>query len=502
MKRVLTIMIVALSVMTISVSCEDFLKEKPKTFLSPDNYFTTEGQMHAAVNGLYNKMGSLFTGGIGIATDRFLFPEFLTGYAVRPRPGTDYFSEALSLQFKEETSLYEDMWKDYYNAIENCNSTISGLESSTVSVSEETKNQMLGESYCLRAYYYFQLTRYWGEVPLKTTVTTDLANVQLPLASQEDIYAQIVSDLTKAETLMENLAWARTDGHIGKGAVKSLLAKVYITMAGYPLHKGTEYYQKAYDKANEVVASNAFSLFGSYADFRNYANANTGEFILSIQRNATYAVSPLHNDMLPYPEPAKAISANPSYGGGMAPTLEFYNSYDNADLRKAERGYFYTKYPALDGSGDQVFARPFIYKYWDGTCASTGNSGMNFPIVRYADVLLTVAEAKTMIDGGTTKDAAAINDYYLVRKRAMPGDSKPTSLSFDTVFKERAWEFAFEHQTWFDMIRTRKAYNPSSNKVVDLIGYQSAAQSSAFEEGDLLLPYPIREVRLNPNLHR
>ena len=123
-------------------------------------------------------------------------------------------------------------------------------------------------------------------------------------------------------------------------------------------------------------------------------------------------------------------------------------------------------------------------------------------MLRYADVLLMMAEAKAQADGGTTTDTDAIDAYYAVRKRALPTEVKPTSIKTNDVLKERFWEICFEGQTWYDMLRTRKALHAVTGQIVDMIGYQTPGHGAAFKEADLLLPYPIREKRLNPNLKR
>ena len=502
MNKVKSILVSALA-LTSLVGCSDFLKENPKTFLTPDNYFTTSEQMQAAVNGLYSYMDDIFDGDIEVGTHRFIFLEYMSGYGERPRTATSfYLTEANLLSVTEENNNLEALWRTAYTAIENANSTIAGMEAYKAEVSAEFRNQLLGEAYFMRAYHYFNLVRLWGQVPLKTAPTTELSSVQIPLSSTEDVYAQIESDLVNAEELMKDLSWVKTDGHVSLGAVKALLSKVYLTMAGYPLSLGKDYYAKAYNKASEIVAKKAYSLYPDYRSMRDNANSNSGEWILCIQREQDKAGSPVHNDMLPYPEPSAEISKNSAYGGALAPTVEFYNSYDADDLRRADYGYYTTKENALDGSGEVDLGRPYIYKYWDSNCASTAKSGANYAVLRYADVLLTLAEAKVMADGGTTSDNTAIEAYYQVRKRAMPAEAKPASLDFNTVYKERLWELCFETQTWFDMQRTRKALNPVTGKVIDLIGYQTPGHEAAFAEKDLLFPYPLREVRLNPNLKR
>lgn len=491
--------IIALSIA--AASCDSYLEEHPKTFLTPDNYYNTEAQMEAAVNGIYTYNDDLFNGDVQPGSQRIVFLDYMAGYGRRPNAATTQaLNQALTQSLTPENTYMEGFWQTCYFAIENANTTIAGIEGSTADVSQETKNTFLGEAYFLRAYYYFDLVRIFGPVPLKVEKTSDLNNVQLPLASIEEIYTQIESDLQKSEELMANTAWSRADGHVSKGAVKAFMARVYLTMAGYPLQKGTEYYQKAYEKAKEVVASNAFYLFDNYAALRDKANENSGEFIFSIQCEADYASSPMHTMMLPYPKPEKAISANADYGGALAPTTEFYNSFSDDDARKT--AYFYSSYPAQDGSGEEDLGGVFIYKFWDEDCATSGKSGINFGLIKYSDVLLTLAEAKASADGGTTSDPDAINAWYEVHHRAYASDPKPTSLTFDTVYKERLWELCFEGQNWFDMLRTRRAVNPITGNVVNLIGYTTPAHLAPFTESSLLCPYPVRETRLNPNLTR
>lgn len=270
-------------------------------------------------------------------------------------------------------------------------------------------------------------------------------------------------------------------------------------MAGYPLQK-SECYQKAFEKASEVYKSGAFRLFDTYEDLRT--TENTGEHIFSIQREADNAGSPVHGDMLPYPAPAKAISANAAYGGALVPTLLFYSTYSDGDKRLEEQAFYYTEHQALDNSGIVELGRPYIYKFWDDEAATTGKSGANYTLLRYADVLLMLAEAKAQVDGGTTNNADAVDAYYAVRKRAMPTEARPSSINVNDVLKERFWELCFEGHTWYDMLRTHKALHVVTGNIVDMIGYQTPGHGAAFKEADLLLPYPIREKRLNPNLKR
>ena len=483
-------------------SCESFLEENPKTFLNPDSYYQNENQVIAAVNGVYTFLDDIMDSDIEPGSQSFIFMEFLHGYGERKRgSGTQDLSQANSLLIADNNGYVQRFWETGYRAIENCNSIIEGIEAMAEgTINESNKNQYLGEAYFLRGYFYFNLVRLYGPVPLKLNSTKDLSDTEIQLSSIEDVYNQIDADMTKAGELMEDLEWTNISGRVTKGTVKSMHAKVLLSMAGYPLGKGVEYYTKAYNMAKQVYNSNAYRLFDNYAQLRTVENS--GEIIWSVQREADNAGNPLHSALLAYPAPVKAVSASAAYGGAITTTQLFLDTYPENDQRAEEGVFYYTQHEALDNSGIVDLGGVYIYKYWDSNAAVTGKSGANFTLLRYADVLLLMAEAKAQADGGTTTDADAVNAYYAVRKRALPDEAKPASITTDMVLKERFWELAFENQTWFDMIRTRKALHVVTGQMVNLIGYQTPSHIAPFTEASLLLPYPIREKRLNPNLVR
>jgi len=497
----------------LSAAC-DFLDEDPKTFLSPGAYYKTEAHVLAAVNGPYTFLDDIFNGDIERGTQTYVFMDYLAGYGIRPYAGASLdIYQAQGLTVAEDNGTVGRFWRTAYLAIENCNSVIEGI---TTKVTEDSgimpaasRNKLLGEVYFFRANFYFNLVRLFGEVPLKITTTQSLDDA-VELSSQEAVYAQIEADLTEAERLMTGAgaAIASTDGRVSLGAVKALLAKVYLTQAGYPMQKGTEYYNKAFLKASELVGK--YTLAASYAEMRDKASRgdNSGEYILALQRNYEEAGSPVHNNCLPYPAPAVAISKNPDSGGIMAPHAAFVASYEPGDLRAAEGGFFFTSHIGVDGVTEVTLDRPYLYKWWDALSVNdadhNGSSGANWPLIRYADVLLMVAEAKAAADGGTTSNADAVNAYWAVRSRALPDAARTTSVTVDQVLKERIHELCFEDQTWYDMIRTRKALNVTTGEIVNLVGMRTPGhtEGATFGAEDLLFPYPIREVRLNPNLVR
>lgn len=502
MKKIIATINWLFVLMVLVSSCDSFLEERPQTFLNPDSYYQNEKQVAAAVNGIYTFVDDIMDSDIEPGSQSFIFLEFLHGYGERKRgSGTQDLAQANSLLIADNNSYVQRFWETAYRAIENCNSIIEGIEGMEEGmITDAKRNQYLGETYFLRGYFYFNLVRLYGPVPLKLESTKDVSDTEIELASMDEVYSHIDADMTKAGELMENMSWTNTSGRVTKGTVVSMHAKVLLTMAGYPLQKGTEYYTRAYNMAKRVYDSGEFSLFDTYDELRTVENS--GEIIWSIQREADNAGNPLHSALLAYPAPAKSVSANAAYGGAVTVTQLFFDSYPEGDLRKEEGVFYYSQKEALDNSGMVDLGGLFIHKYWDQQAAETGKSGANFTLLRYADVLLMMAEAKANADGGVTTDADAIQAYYSVRKRAHPQEAKPTSLAVDKILQERFWELAFENQTWFDMIRTKKALHAVTGQMVNMIGYQTPNHTAPFTESSLLLPYPIREKRLNPNLQR
>jgi len=504
MKKYISIITAAAASLMICSSCTEFLKEDPKTFEVPENYYNNESEVRMGVNGVYYGR-SLPLDGTGIGgCEVAILTEMFCGYSYRTASPFSDLTEILNLSVSADNALAATPWGNCYGNINRANIMIDVLENKEdIDITDEKRQQYLGEVYFLRAWYYTTLVNFYGPAPLLTTPTTGFANAQTVPSSEQEIFDQIVADLLKAETCLEDTSWNNSDGRVSKGAVKAFLAKVYLNIAGYPLRDSSAY-DKAYAKALEVVNSGEFSLYDTYEEARLGQDTNGKEYLFSVQCEREYATNPLHMASVARPNGVTLSPYISMYdatrpGGSWAPMTELINSYATGDLRTEDHAFYYTSKTSLDGTVTHTFPHA-VYKYWDDACAQDGKCGVNFPLIRYADVLLTLAEAACK--GGSTTDADAIDAYYQVRHRAMPSEAKPTTLTFDQVFKERIWEQAYDGTNWFNMIRTRKAFDLVNDEVVDLIGYKAPAMSTTYQEEDLLLPYPVEQVRLNPNLKR
>jgi len=312
-----------------------------------------------------------------------------------------------------------------------------------------------------------------------------------------------VDDLTQAEAA--GLPWQDASGRVSRAAVKSLLAKVYLTMAGQPLNKGAEYYALARDKALDVIQNSGISLFPTYGDLHSLSQENKGEHIFEIQYLASVAGNPMQQLLLPN---FKDVSAYSDEVGSTVPTRQFYNSFEPNDLRAKDReGFFYTSYYTGGNGALKQLNAPYIFKHFDivanGTAGTAGTtqSDLNWPQIRYADVLLIYAEAQNRADGSPNQQAYdAVN---AIRTRAqLPGLAGLGQTQFEeAVWRERWHELCYEGVTWFDMVRLRKAYNEATNTFENFVGHKFPDNPSiVLQEKHLLFPLPTVELRNNPQL--
>jgi len=481
-------------------SCSDsFLDEDNKSNPTQDSYFQTAAQAETFVNGIYTNLRSNTSGdGIGYGESPWLNLELIVGHA-RTNSQSNFNLGVINHTTGTENPGFYAYWQGFYEGIANANVAISRIPQ--ISMDDSEKSNLLGQAYFLRAYYYFFLTRLFGDIPLVTEPVDPTVDEQLrpARATTEAIYELIVSDLTAAEN--STLPDVDRTGKVSKGAVKALLANVYLTMAGQPLNKGQEYYQLAADKAAELTSQGdaTYPLFDDLEYLHDRPHKNQGEFILQVQYLGGIAENNITQMITPY---NSSISVHGDEFGALIPIPTFVNTYEDGDIRGAERGFFFTSSArAKNGTGTITFP-PALYKYW--LEASSGVNGdltpdINFTLIRMPEVYLIQAEAANEANGGPTAEAyASLNK---VRQRA--GLESLSGLSQEefrqAVWRERYHELCYENKAYFDMLRTRKAYDLANDRFVDLIGYKNES-GTTWTEKYLLLPIPQREIQANPNL--
>src|SRR5690606_30174753 len=352
-----------------------------------------------------------------------------------------------------------------------------------------------GQARFIRAFDYFQLTRYFGEIPIVTWENQKNAD-KVGQSTVNEIYAFIIEDLKIAEEKLQ-VSYSEK-GKATKGAAKALLAKVYLTAAGWPI-EDPSYYELARDKAKEVIDLGVYQLENDFRDLWLTANKTTNsEFIFTLHGSPTRSwleASHLH------------VATRPSVEKGWANTYSearFYNAFPEGPRKDVS---FHTEFN--DGTNWQDVApnQPFIAQYRDaGPEAATvvsdaiANDGEGFfVLLRYADVLLMYAEAANMAESGPSPEALeAINK---VRRRAMGLDPNTPDAGVDlvamsqsdfddAVIAERNWELAFENNRWFDLVRKKM--------VVEV----NQAVFPNVSEHNRLFPKPALQVDLTEGLEQ
>lgn len=476
----------------IGSSCNKFLDEADPSNFTKENYFTKPAHAESAVNAIYDALKATTGGGFNGAP--WMMLEFATGLANTELGQAQNSIFVRNLVNNSDNDYGRIYWQSDYRGIANANLALDRIPA--ISMDEGLKQKALGQAYFLRAYFYFDLVRIFGNIPLITT-PIDLTSPDLypKPASVEDVYKAIVDDLLAAEK--SGLPFTDKTGRVSMGAVKSLLAEVYLTMAGFPLQKGAEYYKKAADKAKEVITSNQFSLFPNYADLHDPVKKNIGENIFMVQFVAFVQPSNWQTSIVPYNQ---GISAYSEETGAIYATKEFVESYQKGDKRAEEKQFYYHSFTSkIDRTKVKDLGGYYIYKLFD-TAAQLGttSSDLNWPLIRYAQVLLTFAEASNEANGPNPMAYEAVN---MIRKRAMLPELAGLSKDQlkEAIMRERVYELSFENKTWFDMVRWRKAFNVNTKRFDDYVGHKFS-YGPTLSQRELLFPIPTSEIRNNKNL--
>lgn len=489
-------------------SCSKFLEEQDPSNLTPESFYTIPEHAEAAIASVYSS--ARFIGdGSGIFSTNWQLLEAVTGTSTTETAQNSDLNNLYGLIYDGNTGHVINWWNGVYRVIAQANLVIEKVPGITP-MDDAQKKRILGEAQFLRAWAYFYAVRLWGDVPLVLKPQTASAEDFFPTrSSKEEVYAQIIADLTAAEEA--GLPWMDKRGRVSMAAVKSELAIVYLTMAGQPLNKGASHYMLAADKANEVITyananPHSIDLFATYGELHTENLKNEKEHLFMLQYNAVVGGNPM-GDM--YPNFKPVTYNGPSGTGSTVPVPSFYDSYEAGDLRTKDReGYFYTSY-FTNGSGELFqLGAPYIFKHFNvianGTFGIPGTrlNNLNVPLIRYAEVLLVYAEAQNEVNGGPTPEAYAA--FKRIRDRAelvTPAMGTYSQSTFrDAVLRERWHELCYEQITWFDMVRLRKVYNHQTDGFDSFVGHINPSSNQTLKESNLLFPIPRPELQNNPNL--
>lgn len=328
------IYIVSLCALFLS-SCNNFLDEQPTGTMTTDSKLTSKESALALTNSAYlkNTVFNKMTPGWGCNT--ILLLEYMTGKATSENSQSNY-KDFQDLLVSDRSLYIEDWWQDCYAGIANCNLALQKL-GEFENLDASLVNGYMAEVKFMRALYYFYLVRIFGDVPKITTVQSELGELQVSRAPVKEIYDEIIiPDLLEAE--QSDLAFSDHTGRVSMGAVKALLADVYLTYAGYPLQGGKSYYAESAKRSLEVIKSNEYTLFTDYESLRLPSQNNKGEFIYQVQ----FSLNKRHNESVRIFLPSRSgISAYDLEYGSLIPTKEFVESFEKGDKRTEETIFLY-----------------------------------------------------------------------------------------------------------------------------------------------------------------
>lgn len=456
-------------------SCSKELDQEPRSILE-ETFYNTAAEAEAAVNAIFPPIR---LGAQGIASYNATL-ECHSDYAYG-RGSWAQFNDFSGLD-ATNTNRVGDFWNSFYLAIRNANLVIRHVPEGNA-MNDEEKNRYVAEAKFMRAWCYFHLVRNWGGVPLR--IEGNMEEKDVPRSSVEEVYALIDADLRFAESYLPEDNAAQP-GRPTKWMAKTVLSDYLLT---------NNKYQEARDKASELVQSGLFSLvpIQQVDDFERIFGAGVGVtdeevFHFKYTREGQGNYYPF---IINHPETGYFMK-----GGGKGAYAQysnvnnnFYKEWSDLDLRKQ------LWYPMNIGLGEgTVLQKKFI----DPAAANEYGAINDFPVYRYAEVLLLFAEAEARVNGVTAEALDALNQ---VKRRAYGreintasdidyqiGSFSPETL-IDSILQERAYEFQFEGKRWFDLKRTGKAAEIlQKNKGV------------AIADKHYLWPIPLAELNYNQGI--
>ncbi|MCC8426317.1 RagB/SusD family nutrient uptake outer membrane protein [Mucilaginibacter sp. UR6-11] len=449
-----------------AAGCKKILDQPILGQYQTGNFFTNDANAVLAVNAAYSPL--TFTDASSNAI--WVLGDVASDDAIKGGSAGDQADFQLINDFNinPSNSAVEAVWKRYYQGVFACNVVIDGLSGST-GLSATVKTQVMGQAQFLRAYYYFNLTAAYGNIPLHLKVETP-DEAQKTVSTQAQIYAQVEQDCIAAAAALPT-TWTGGDlGRATKGAALALLAKTYLFEQKWALAAST---------AKAVEALNVYSLLPVFADNFRAATKNNAEGVFSIQHqtglvpfqgnnlNVWFAPRSINGYGFYYPTQSLVNNFEKSPSGTDDPRLDY-------SIARAGHPYFDSAFdPSWTSTG--YLSKKHCQPLSEIPTTLKGDGNLNYQAIRFAEVLLIEAEA--LNEAGSSAEALA--PLNKVRKRAresflydnsLPGfgtvpagllpditTTDQTQLR-DIIRRERRSELALEFHRFFDIIRYGSTY--------------------------------------------
>ncbi|GAA4406632.1 RagB/SusD family nutrient uptake outer membrane protein [Nibrella viscosa] len=500
-KKILLASLIGLSVT--SCNNDKFLTVVPQTALSSATFFTKEADFQQAVNAIYVPLRPMYNEAAWaleeMHSDNTYYARNVLFGAVDNTQNIADFA-ILNAGGLTANTIVLNMYRLNYQIIARANQVLSVIDK--VEFPAASKNNLKGQAHFLRGFAYFKLAQLFGKAPLHLAPVADREGAAKPLAQTAELQGQVEKDIQEAIKLLP-LKKDQEAGRATSGAARMLLANLYMV-------------QKKWGQAEtllrEIVTSGEYSLMADYNDAfsTTTGNKNNRESVFEVQYIEGAAGLNGNQIYRFIPTPITADELRPITGTSNAqaisgennnvPTPDIIAAYEPGDKRKDISIGSVTLSQSLRANKTY----PYIKKY-ARTHAQHNNTGQNWPVYRYAEVLLFLAEA--LNEQGKTGEAAPFLNQ--VRTRAGLGATTAASQADmrEAIFKERRVELAFENKRWYDLVRTGRV-----NEIIAAHGARIKANPqnyyfpsgavpppNAFTNLEIYYPLPAVEAALTPH---
>jgi starch-binding outer membrane protein, SusD/RagB family len=475
------IMWLIIALFLISACTEDFMDKTPLGELSDNSFWLTKNDLEYAVNDIY----TYFSKAQHVGGDWVSVANLPVG-DIRPTEGAENIQMS-NLDFKTTNPRLNTIWFACYDGIAAANRVINRAQ--TMDIDDTFKNQKIAEAKFLRGYYYLNLVRAYGDVPLiidEQTLASDLYPKRTPKA---DVLAQMVTDFTEAASVLP-VKW--DDANIGRATKGAALGFMALT----------NLYQEKWDDAisntEAIFALNQYALLPNYSDVYKFGNENTKESLFEAQyRDVLNGWVGNRGTLLQTFTAPRGIGLQYiAWGGwgGLYPSENVLKAFEPGDSRRGQIISPGQSFTFLQGNTYTMTEDAFpsglaLTKYWYGVLPSGNNhSPQNIIMLKYSEAILNYAEALARSN--------RIPDAYVqinkIRTRAgLPNKNPSASIEacIIDINKERRVENLFEQNCWYDLTRTKQA----AKFVQDNYG-------KTLPDYKYLFPLPQSELDNNPSL--
>jgi hypothetical protein len=476
-------------------SCSDELDLSPISSATTETFYKSTNDFITGVNAVYNDLKAYPDRLLNLSETRSDNLYAVSDGGVRDWEGINSFHKTIA-----SNAYVSEAWLSDYNGIYRANVLLDKLTSNGDVITDATLRKRLeAETKFLRAFYYFDLVRWFGKVPVITTPVSVAEALTIQRSSVVDVYTQIISDLQFAVSNLPETYVTADKGRVTKYAAQGMLALVYMTRSG-PTYNiegpglGLNEWNQALSLLNSIVASGKFSMLPSYSNIFAYANENNAEVLFDVQYIT--GQSPVLGSTFPWvlvPDTWFQAQGKAVQGGlTIRPVSSLLiNSFETGDTRK---DFSIVSTYTYNGT---VEDRPFFRKYVDLTKVPSNRLDwpINFIVLRYTDILMLKAEC--ILNGASGTQTEVDDIVNSVRKRA----GLTTTVSNVTkaqLMTERQKEFMAEGLRWHDLVRSGlvETVMPAWITAVDVQN-----QMQPFQTNYIIYPIPQSEIDVKNGLY-